>query len=64
MATLSFAQALLRDAGIPSVIFDQHSAAFDGPQGLISLRLAVINDDWEEAVEILRAGDLGHELEV
>ena len=61
--TLSFAQALLNDAGIPSAVFDTHTSSLDGPQGLITNRLCVIAEDWEEAAEILRAADLGHELE-
>ena len=61
--TLSFAQALLKDAGIPSAVFDQHTSSLDGPQGLITNRLCVMSDDWEDAAEILRAADLGHELE-
>ena len=62
--TLSFAQALLRDAGIPSVVFDQHTASLDGPQGFIVQRLSVDREDWEEAAEVIRAAGLGGELEV
>lgn len=61
--TLSFAQALLKDADIPSMIFDEHTASLDGPQGLITLRLSVVDEDYAEAVAVLRAADLGHELE-
>jgi len=61
--TLSFAQALLNDAGIPSAVFDQYTSSLDGPQGLITNRLCVIGEDWEEAAEVLRAADLGAEIE-
>ena len=62
-ATLTFAQAVLRDADIPSFLFDTHTAAIDGPQGFIAPRLVVDREDWDEAADVLRAAGLGHELE-
>lgn len=57
---LSFAQALLRDAGIPFALLDAHASVMDGSIPLIRQRLMVADDDLQEARAILKdaLGDL------
>lgn len=50
---LSFAQALLADAGIPAVLLDQHTSMLEGSIGAIPRRLCVADDDLEEARALL-----------
>lgn len=50
---LSFAEALLADAGIPSVLLDQHTSVLEGSIGAIPRRLCVADDDLEEARALL-----------
>ena len=61
--TLSFAQAVLKDAGIESFLFDMNSAILDGSTILVRKRLMIIDDDETEARELLEAAGIGHELE-
>jgi hypothetical protein len=51
---LGFLQALLRDAGIESVLLDQHISAVEGGIGAFPRRLAVRDEDAAEAKLILR----------
>lgn len=62
LATLSFAQALLKDAEIEYFLFDMNSSVMDGYTGAIRRRLMVIDDDAKDAHEVLTAGGLGDEL--
>ncbi len=57
LATLSFAQALLKDADIPNDVFDQHTSMLEGSIMAIQRRLLVLDEDAEEALKIL--GDAG-----
>lgn len=50
---LGFLQALLRDAGIASVLLDQHISAVEGGIGAFPRRLAVREEDAAEAKRIL-----------
>jgi hypothetical protein len=50
---LGFLQALLRDAGIESVLLDQHISAVEGGIGAFPRRLAVREEDTAEAKRIL-----------
>jgi len=60
--TLSYAQALLKDAEIESFLFDMHSSVLDGSTITVRRRLMIIDEDEEEARQILEAGGLGDEL--
>ena len=60
--TLSFAQAILKDAGIESFLFDMNAAILDGSTALVRKRLMVIDEDVVEARELLDAAGIGHEL--
>lgn len=60
--TLSFAEAVLKSEGIMSFILDQHQSIVDGSIGIIPRRLCVLNEDYEDAIELLEQAELGHEI--
>ena len=55
---LSFAQSVLKDAGIEALIFDTHTSAVEGTISAIQRRLMVIDDDAEKARRILKDAEL------
>jgi hypothetical protein len=56
---LSFLTALLADAGIPSILLDQHASVMDGSIGAIQRRIAVSEADESRARRVLAdAGEL------
>ncbi|MDQ2801316.1 MAG: DUF2007 domain-containing protein [Pseudomonadota bacterium] len=56
---LSFLSALLADAGIPALVFDQHASVMEGSIGAIQRRLAVADTDEAQARRILaEAGEI------
>lgn len=61
-ATLSFAEAVLKDAEIESFIMDQNMSVLE-PGIMIPKRLMVLADDADEARDVLKAAGLGAELE-
>ncbi len=50
---LSYAQALLKDAGIEPIVFDAHISAVEGSIGIFPRRLMVIDEDKVAAQNIL-----------
>ncbi len=58
LVRLSFLAALLRDAGIGSVLLDAHASAVEGSIGAIPRRLAVLEEDERQARRILAEADL------
>jgi hypothetical protein len=50
---LSFLTALLADAGIGSVLLDQHMSAVEGSIGAIPRRLMVATEDYNRARRVL-----------
>ena len=52
---LSWAQALLRDAGIDSVVLDQHTSLVEGSIGAIPRRLMVAERDHGRARTLVAA---------
>lgn len=58
LVRLSFLSALLRDAGIESVLLDSHVSAVEGSIGAIPRRLAVLEEDEVQARRILREAEL------
>lgn len=50
---LSYAQALLKDAGIEPHVFDAHVSALEGSIGVFPRRLMVIDEDEAAARNIL-----------
>jgi len=61
--TLSFAQAVLKDSGIESFLFDMNSSVLDGSTIIVRRRLMIVDEDEAEARELLEAAGLGKELE-
>jgi hypothetical protein len=51
---LSFLMALLRDAGIASVLLDGHTSSVEGSIGAIPRRLMVAEEDERRARQVLR----------
>jgi hypothetical protein len=51
---LSFLVALLRDAGIASVLLDGHTSSIEGSIGAIPRRLMVAETDEPRARQVLR----------
>jgi hypothetical protein len=56
---LSWAQALLRDAGIDSVILDHHTSLVEGRIGAIPRRLMVAEGDHDRARALIAAAEDG-----
>jgi hypothetical protein len=54
---LSWAQALLRDAGIESVVLDQHTSLVEGSIGAIPRRLMVAERDHARARALVAAAE-------
>jgi hypothetical protein len=59
---LSFAEALLKEAGIVHALVDLHMSVAEGSIGILPRRLLVDRDDAEEARRILTAAGLAEEL--
>ena len=56
---LSWAQALLRDAGIDSVVLDHHASLVDGSIGAVPRRLMVAERDHDRARALVAAAEAG-----
>jgi len=53
---LNFAEVLLADAGLKSVVFDGEMSVMDGSLGVLPRRLMVADEDFASAQAILRNG--------
>ena len=51
---LSFAQSLLKDAQIETLLLDENASIMDGSLGILPRRLMVSDDDFRQAQRILR----------
>lgn len=51
---LNFAQAVLKDAGIETVVFDTNMSVLDGSMVILPQRLMVTNEDEAQALAILK----------
>ncbi len=51
--TVSFAQALLKDAGIPHDVLDLHMSILEGSIGIFPKRLMVLEEDAISARQLL-----------
>ncbi|MFP6771424.1 MAG: DUF2007 domain-containing protein [Alphaproteobacteria bacterium] len=49
VVTLSFVEVLLRDAGIESVLLDQHMSNTEGSIGAFNRRVMILDEDETEA---------------
>jgi hypothetical protein len=56
---LSWAQALLHDAGIDSVVLDQHTSLVEGSIGAIPRRLMVAEQDHQRAQALVKTAEDG-----
>ena len=59
---LSFAQALLKEAGIEHTLLDQNMSIMEGSLGILPRRLLVVSDRHDEARTLLMEAGLGKEL--
>jgi hypothetical protein len=59
---LSFAQSLLRDAGIDFLLADQNMSVLDGSIGVLPQRLLVSEDDENTVRRIFADAGIGNEL--
>ena len=59
---LSFAQSLLRDAGIECLVADQNMSVLDGSIGILPRRILVAEDDAEQARRIFSDAGIGNEM--
>ena len=59
---ISFAQSVLRQAGITSFLADQHISVVEGSIGAFPRRLLVGGEDWPAAREMLSEAGLGASL--
>jgi len=50
---LSFAQALLKDAGIEPIVLDSHMSVLEGSLGILPRRMMVIDEDEARARQLL-----------
>lgn len=55
---LSLAMALLKDAGIECVMFDNHAAIVEGSISAIQKRMMVLDEDYGVARELLVGAEL------
>ncbi len=58
VVTLSFVGVLLRDAGIESMLLDQHMSITEGSIGAFNRRLMVLDEDEAEARALLAAAGI------
>ncbi|MBI1182066.1 MAG: DUF2007 domain-containing protein [Alphaproteobacteria bacterium] len=56
--SLSYAESLLKDAGIDCLVFDGHTSVLEGSIGAIQRRLMVADDDVEKARRLLADSDI------
>ena len=63
LVTISFIEALLKEAGITPFIADQNMSVIEGSLGILPRRVLVPEDRAEEARRILRDAGIGAELE-
>lgn len=63
LVTISFIEALLKEAGITPFIADQNMSVIEGSLGILPRRVLVPEDRAEEARGILRDAGIGGELE-
>lgn len=60
--TISFIEALLRDAGIEYFVADQNMSIAEGSIGIFPRRILVDADEIDNAKRLLRDAGLEHEL--
>ena len=59
LVLISFAEALLSDADIESVVLDAHTSMIEGSVNAIQRRLMVTDEDYERAKALLTEFQIG-----
>lgn len=59
---LSWIQSLLRQDGIESFVFDSHMSVLEGSANAIPRRLMVVDDEYDEARQIMTEAGEGQHL--
>lgn len=59
---ISFAEALMRDAGIEYLVADQNMSILEGSLGMLPRRFLVASESAEQARRILREAGIGNEI--
>ena len=59
---ISYAQSLLRDAGIECLVADQNMSVLDGSIGILPRRILVAEDDVEAARRLFTEAGIGGEM--
>ena len=59
LVLISFAEALLSDAGIETVVLDAHTSMIEGSVNAIQRRLMVADDDYARAKSLLTDSQIG-----
>jgi len=59
---ISYAQSLLRDAGIKCLVADQNMSVLDGSIGILPRRILVAEDDAETARRIFTEAGIAKEM--
>ncbi len=59
---ISFAEALLKEAGIAHSVLDQNMSIMEGSLGILPRRMLVARDDHQQARRILKDAGLEREL--
>jgi hypothetical protein len=62
LVTISFVEALLREAGIDALIADQNMSVVEGTLGILPRRVLVADDDLAAARALLENAGVGAEL--
>jgi hypothetical protein len=62
MVTISFVEALLKDAGIEHLVVDQNMSVMEGSLGVLPRRILVDEDELAEARQLLTDAGIGGEL--
>jgi hypothetical protein len=59
---ISFAESLLKDAGIGCMVADQNMSVLDGSIGILPRRILVMDDDLEAAQRLLADAGIADEI--
>lgn len=57
---LSFVEALFSEAGVAHVIVDGNMSIMEGSLGVLPRRMLVADDQWNQALRILKEAELDH----
>jgi hypothetical protein len=62
LVLISYADALLREAGIEALVVDQNMSVVEGSLGVLPRRIMVMADQLAEARALLESAGIGAEL--